>query len=77
VLKKRTFDAEIVEQVCTLVAEFFKALDNYLINYYNQVQSGLIETFSTNPKNFECLKKVALLVGILGKKEDTVRLQMS
>lgn len=55
------------------MAEAFKALGTHLMNYYTPVQGQLLEAFSANPKNFECLKKVALLVGIVGKEDEAVR----
>ena len=73
VLKQRSFDTEICDSVCQLLAEIFEALEEGLIKYFQPVESELMQAFAVNPKNFECLKKVALLMGILGKKDQNIR----
>ena len=51
----------------------FKALGSGLANYFTPVQGQLLETFAVTPKNFECLRKVAYLIEILGKGDEAIR----
>ena len=48
VLKQRSFDTEICDSVCLLLAEMFKALELNLIKYFQPVESQLMESFSIN-----------------------------
>ena len=55
------------------MGEVLQALGIGLVNYFTPVQGQLLETFAVTPKNFECLKKVALLIEILGKRDEAIR----
>ena len=77
VLKERAYDHEVITEACTLIGEVFKALRSQLASYHTPVQLSLLEAFVQSPKNFECLKKVAELVAIMGKADAAASARIS
>lgn len=69
-LNTRCNDTQLVDGCCEYLIRIARALKSELADHFTVIQSQLLQTFQTNPKNFKCLQTVSVLIKLLGSAEN-------